>query len=62
VAAPLHTAAGAGPAKWSTAFNSHGNGTLSVIMEKRPTEFVLEETVKPKPAQSLARWMPRPIV
>ncbi len=30
------------------AFSSHGNGTLSVIQEKSPTEFVLEETVKTK--------------
>jgi hypothetical protein len=30
------------------AFSSHGNGTLSVIKEKSPTEFVLEETVKTK--------------
>jgi hypothetical protein len=28
------------------AFSSHGNGTLSVIKENSPTEFVLEETVK----------------
>jgi hypothetical protein len=31
------------------AFSSHGNGTLSVIKEKSPTEFVLEETVETKP-------------
>lgn len=31
------------------AFSSHGNGTLSVIKENSPTEFVLEETVKTKP-------------
>ncbi len=30
------------------AFSSHGNGTLSVIKEKSPTEFVLGETVKTK--------------
>jgi hypothetical protein len=30
------------------AFSSHGNGTLSVIKEKSPTEFVLEETVRTK--------------
>ena len=30
------------------AFSSHGNGTLSVIREKSPTEFVLEETVQTK--------------
>jgi hypothetical protein len=30
------------------AFSSHGNGTLSVIKEKSPTEFVLEQTVKTK--------------
>jgi hypothetical protein len=30
------------------AFSSHGNGTLSVIKEISPTEFVLEETVKTK--------------
>jgi hypothetical protein len=30
------------------AFSSHGNGTLSVIKEKSPTEFVMEETVKTK--------------
>src|SRR6478736_3315910 len=30
------------------AFSSHGNGTLSVIKEKSPTEFVLEETVQTK--------------
>jgi hypothetical protein len=30
------------------AFSSHGNGTLSVIKEKSPTEFVLAETVKTK--------------
>jgi hypothetical protein len=30
------------------AFSSHGNGTLSVIKEKSPTEFVAEETVKTK--------------
>jgi hypothetical protein len=30
------------------AFSSHGNGTLSVIKEKSPTEFVLEEEVKTK--------------
>jgi hypothetical protein len=30
------------------AFSSHGNGTLSIIKEKSPTEFVLEETVKTK--------------
>lgn len=30
------------------AFSSHGNGTLSVIKEKSPTEFVLEDTVKTK--------------
>jgi hypothetical protein len=30
------------------AFSSHGNGTLSVIKEKSPKEFVLEETVKTK--------------
>ena len=31
------------------AFSSHGNGTLSVIKENSPTEFVLKETVKTKP-------------
>jgi hypothetical protein len=30
------------------AFSSHGNGTLSVIKENSPTEFVLEDTVKTK--------------
>jgi len=30
------------------AFSSHGNGTLSVIKENRPTEFVLQETVQTK--------------
>jgi hypothetical protein len=30
------------------AFSSHGNGTLSVIKENRPTEFVLKKTVKTK--------------
>jgi hypothetical protein len=30
------------------AFSSHGNGTLSVIKEKSPTEFVVQETVKTK--------------
>ena len=30
------------------AFSSHGNGTLSVIKENSPTEFVLEETVQTK--------------
>lgn len=30
------------------AFSSHGNGTLSVIKEKSPTEFVAEETVQTK--------------
>ena len=30
------------------AFSSHGNGTLSVIKEDSPTEFVLEETVQTK--------------
>jgi uncharacterized protein YjiK len=30
------------------AFSSHGNGTLSVIKEKSPTEFVVGETVKTK--------------
>ena len=30
------------------AFSSHGNGTLSVIKENTPTEFVLEETVQTK--------------
>jgi hypothetical protein len=30
------------------AFSSHGNGTLSVIKEKSPTEFVIAETVKTK--------------
>ncbi len=30
------------------AFSSHGNGTLSVIKEVSPTEFVLEETVQTK--------------
>jgi hypothetical protein len=30
------------------AFSSHGNGTLSVIKEKSPTEFVVAETVKTK--------------
>jgi hypothetical protein len=30
------------------AFSSHGNGTLSVIKENSPKEFVLEETVKTK--------------
>jgi len=30
------------------AFSSHGNGTLSVIKEKSPTEFVLEDTVQTK--------------
>jgi hypothetical protein len=31
------------------AFSSHGNGTLSVIKENSPTEFVVEGTVKTKP-------------
>jgi hypothetical protein len=30
------------------AFSSHGNGTLSVIKENGPTEFVMEETVQTK--------------
>src|SRR5580704_13642269 len=30
------------------AFSSHGNGTLSVIKENSPTEFVLEDAVKTK--------------
>jgi len=30
------------------AFSSHGNGTLSVIKENSPTEFVAEETVQTK--------------
>jgi hypothetical protein len=30
------------------AFSSHGNGTLSVIKENSPTDFVLEETVQTK--------------
>src|SRR5215471_15203496 len=30
------------------AFSSHGNGTLSVIKEKSPTEFVLQETLQTK--------------
>jgi hypothetical protein len=30
------------------AFSSHGNGTLNVIKEKSPTEFVVLETVKTK--------------
>jgi hypothetical protein len=30
------------------AFSSHGNGTLSVIKENSPTEFVLEQTVNTK--------------
>jgi hypothetical protein len=30
------------------AFSSHGNGTLRVIKENSPTEFVLQETVKTK--------------
>jgi hypothetical protein len=30
------------------AFSSHSNGTLSVIKENSPTEFVLEETVQTK--------------
>jgi hypothetical protein len=30
------------------AFSSHGNGTLSVIKENSPTEFVVEETVQTK--------------
>jgi hypothetical protein len=30
------------------AFSSHGNGTLSVIKEKSPTEFVVEQTVQTK--------------
>jgi hypothetical protein len=30
------------------AFSSHGNGTLSVVKENSPTEFVVEETVKTK--------------
>jgi hypothetical protein len=30
------------------AFSSHGNGTLSVIKENSPTEFVVEDTVKTK--------------
>src|SRR5262249_40003800 len=30
------------------AFSSHGNGTLSVIKEKSPTEFVVQETVQTK--------------
>ena len=28
--------------------SSHGNGTLSVIKEKSPKEFVVQETVKTK--------------
>jgi hypothetical protein len=32
----------------SEAFSSHGDGTLSVIKENSPTEFVLAETVKTK--------------
>src|SRR6516164_4676619 len=31
------------------AFSSHGNGTLSVIKENSPSEFVIQETVKTKP-------------
>jgi hypothetical protein len=30
------------------AFSSHGNGTLSVIKENSPTDFVIEETVQTK--------------
>ena len=30
------------------AFSSHGNGTLSVIKENSPTDFVVEETVQTK--------------
>src|ERR1035438_9728768 len=30
------------------AFSSHGNGTLSIIKENSPTEFVLEDTVQTK--------------
>src|SRR5262249_36614852 len=30
------------------AFSSHGNGTLSVIQENSPTEFVVEQTVQTK--------------
>ena len=30
------------------AFSSHGNGTLSVIKENSPTEFVLQQTVQTK--------------
>jgi hypothetical protein len=30
------------------AFSSHGNGTLTVIKENSPTDFVVEETVKTK--------------
>jgi len=41
------------------AFSSHGNGTLSVIKEVSPTEFVVEEPCKPKPAAKPARWMPQ---
>ena len=32
----------------SEAFSSHGNGTLSVIKENSPTDFVVEDTVKTK--------------
>jgi hypothetical protein len=34
--------------KTMEAFSSHGNGTLTVIKEKSPTEFVVQETVKTK--------------
>ncbi len=30
------------------AFSSHGNGTLSIIKEKSPTQFVLEDTLQTK--------------
>ncbi len=44
------------------AFSSHGNGTLSVIKENSPTDFVLQETVKTKSRAKTSRWMPRPIM
>ncbi len=30
------------------AFSSHGNGTLSIIKENSPTDFVLEDTLQTK--------------
>jgi hypothetical protein len=35
-------------ARTMEAFSSHGNGTMSVIKENSPTEFVLEDTVQTK--------------